>query len=184
MRVLNKVVRLTKEGLELEADPRHAKLVVKALGLEGAKESHAPGVKHADRRWKTDEKDRQEDGVCGEEQEEAEAELSVVDAWREGDPDDEMSAEDAKAYRSTVARLNYVASDRPDIQFAVKEVARCMSCPKKEDWNARVRIGKYHKGTPRLVLKYGWQKVTKMAATYTDSDWAGCSRRPRAPAEA
>ena len=45
MRILNKVVRTTKEGIELEADPRHAELVIKELGLESAKSSPVPGSK-------------------------------------------------------------------------------------------------------------------------------------------
>ena len=36
---------MTSEGIELEADPRHAELVVKDLGLEGAKASPVPGSK-------------------------------------------------------------------------------------------------------------------------------------------
>ena len=36
VRILNKVVRITDGGIELEADPRHAELVIKELGLEDA----------------------------------------------------------------------------------------------------------------------------------------------------
>ena len=45
IRILNKVVRMTNEGIELEADPRHAELVIKELGLQGAKPSPVPGSK-------------------------------------------------------------------------------------------------------------------------------------------
>ena len=45
VRILNKVVRITDNGIELEADPRHAELVVKELGLEGAKPAMVPGSK-------------------------------------------------------------------------------------------------------------------------------------------
>ena len=45
IRVLNKVLRYTDKGLELEADPRHAELVVKELRLEGSKPSRVPGSK-------------------------------------------------------------------------------------------------------------------------------------------
>ena len=122
LRVLNKVLRLTKEGLELEADPRHSELVVKALGLEGAKESHTPGVKHAGRRTQREEEEETDRQTRGQEEEDdglldADAEISVVDEWRDGEPDEEMTAEDARAYRSTVARLNYMASDRPDMKI-------------------------------------------------------------------
>ena len=45
IRILNKVIRYTEDGIELEADPRHAELVVRQLGLEEAKASPTPGVK-------------------------------------------------------------------------------------------------------------------------------------------
>ena len=36
---------------------------------------------------------------------------------------------DIKLYRALVARANYLAQDRSDIQFSVKELARSMSSP-------------------------------------------------------
>ena len=39
------MIRATSEGIELEADPRHAELVVKELGLDNAKASLVPGSK-------------------------------------------------------------------------------------------------------------------------------------------
>ncbi len=47
MKILNKIARYTSDGVELEADPRHAEIVVKELGLENAKCSTVPGVKDA-----------------------------------------------------------------------------------------------------------------------------------------
>ena len=155
VRVLNKVIRYTDEGLELEADPRHAELVVRDLGLEDAKTCKTPGVKAETRR--TVKKSGEED------QEDAEDEQA-------------MAPRDATQYRAVVARLNYMAADRPDIQFAVKEVARNMSAPLASHWHALKRIGTYLKGRPRLVLKYHWQQTPSTAVTYTDSDWAGCKK--------
>ena len=45
VKILNKIVRVTKDGVELEADPRHAELVIRELGLENCKPSKVPGVK-------------------------------------------------------------------------------------------------------------------------------------------
>ncbi len=161
VRVLNKVIRLTDGGIELEAGPRHAELVVRALGLEDAKPSPTPGTKPVKKRH-----DARNDAEEGSETDD-----------EEGDEDEEeMTKEDAREYRAIVARLNYIASDRPDIQFAVKETARNMSSPKKRDWPAVKRIGKYLKGRPRLVLKYNWQSQLNTVVTYTDSDWAGCAK--------
>ena len=47
VRALNKVIRRTDEGIELEADPRHAEIVEKELGLADAKPSKVPGTKRS-----------------------------------------------------------------------------------------------------------------------------------------
>ena len=51
VRILNKVVRMTEAGVELEADPRHAELIVRELGLEHCKPSKAPGSKATEGRY-------------------------------------------------------------------------------------------------------------------------------------
>jgi hypothetical protein len=45
VQILNKIIRWTDRGVELEADPRHAEIVVRELGLEGATPSKVPGAK-------------------------------------------------------------------------------------------------------------------------------------------
>ena len=50
VKILNKIVRMTDLGVELEADPRHAELVVRELGLENCKPSKVPGAKAANER--------------------------------------------------------------------------------------------------------------------------------------
>ena len=42
-RLLNRVIRVTPEGWEYEADQRHGELIVKGLGLERAKSVNSPG---------------------------------------------------------------------------------------------------------------------------------------------
>ena len=245
IRVLNKVIRISSAGLELEADPRHAELVVKALGLEGASVSKTPGIKHSSVRGQGGETEvrEQESRAGGKRRVErhdaaertvlvdvapmrhgqyggtisgapeevsrrrappvddleevsrrrappeddvdvsvceglvvVEAGVSVIDPWKEEGEGEEMTADDARSFRAVVARLNYMAGDRPDMQYAVKEMARSMSSPKTSDWQGVIRIGKYLKGCPRLVLKYPWQRRVKTIVAYTDSDWAGCTK--------
>ena len=53
MRILNRIVRATPKGLELEADPRHAELVVRELDLLGAKPSPVPGAKESNAKTTT-----------------------------------------------------------------------------------------------------------------------------------
>ena len=45
IRVLNRVVRRDQSGYTIEADPRHAELAIRDLGLEGARGSKLPGSK-------------------------------------------------------------------------------------------------------------------------------------------
>ena len=198
VRVLNKVIRCTDAGIELEADPRHAELVVRELGLESSRTSKTPGVKEDVRSVKKEftavktVKGEMKHGVrtrggkvvevASVEKHEKERNmppwmLALSEEKEEEQEDDPlMGKDDARTFRAVVARLNYMASDRPDIQFAVKEVARNMSAPRAAHWQAVRRIGTYVKGRPRLVLKYQWQRPVRTAVTFTDSDWAGCRK--------
>ncbi len=98
----------------------------------------------------------------------------------EEDGDDELlDAAEARRYRAVTARLNYVASDRVDIQYAVKEASRAMSAPRKSHWGMLNKIGRYLKGKPRLVMQFPWQVQQSIITTFTDSDWAGCKRTAR-----
>ena len=47
---MNKIIRITSEGLELEADPRHAEVVVQDLGLAEAKPTRAPGIQESSKK--------------------------------------------------------------------------------------------------------------------------------------
>ena len=80
----------------------------------------------------------------------------------------------ASQYRSMTMRLNYVAQDRADLQFAGTEVARGTSNPTEEDWRPLKRVGRYLVGKPRMVLKYPFQQYTKGLSCMVDSDYAGC----------
>ena len=90
---------------------------------------------------------------------------------REVSPDLESS--EATEYRAIAARLNYLSLDRPDIQYAAKNVARFMSAPKQYDWKALKRVGRYLRGAGRFVQQFEWQDIPETITAYTDSDWAG-----------
>ena len=45
MRVLNRILRITPDGLMYEADPRHVELLAKSMGLETCKPVFTPGMK-------------------------------------------------------------------------------------------------------------------------------------------
>ena len=84
-----------------------------------------------------------------------------------------LNETDATKYRAIVARLNYLAPDRLDIAYSVKELARAMSSPNNGDWLRLYRIGRYIKGRPRLQQLYNWQPAQRVITTYSDAEWAG-----------
>ena len=79
------------------------------------------------------------------------------------------------AFRAVAARSNYLSADRPECQFAAKEICRWMSSPTQLGATALKRVGRFLEGKRRLVIKYPWQQVNALDV-YTDTDWAGCVR--------
>ncbi len=63
----------------------------------------------------------------------------------------ELLGEDAATYRALSARANFLAQDRVDIVYAVKEASRMMAKPRKHDWNKLKRLARYLKDRPRMV---------------------------------
>ena len=252
IRVLNRVIRRDDHGYTLEADPRHAEIVIRDLGLEGVKISKLPGSQEEHKRAgggpagagtypmlelgaDPDILDVNELDVPhvpggmgkgrGDSGSAASHDICAVDAapqrgWMPGgvlgdragranappqrgtkpggvvggsgtrsakimsmrrraeeDPIDESPLEkaDAKLFRGVAARLNYLGPDRPDMQYAIKEAARCMASPRQCDWPLLKKIGRYLLYRPRLILRYKWQKRPGCIDGYTDSDWAGCT---------
>ncbi len=94
------------------------------------------------------------------------------DATKEGE--EELGVTATTRYRAVAARANYVALDRPDIQYTVKELCRGMSKPKRKDWVALERLGRYLHGRPRLVQTFEWQAQDQNINAYSDADWASC----------
>ena len=94
-------------------------------------------------------------------------------------PADVLSQARTTEYRSVVARGNFLSADRGDILYAVKECARCMSEPTERDWQKLVRLGRYLKSRPRLVIWYEYQEAPDQVRVYSDTDWAGCRRTRR-----
>ena len=78
-----------------------------------------------------------------------------------------------RAYRSAVARGNYLAQDRPDIRYPVKELCRSMSRPTTADWGSLKRLCRYLKGRPCMVQR-AVPTRDGVIEVFVDSDWAGC----------
>ena len=72
----------------------------------------------------------------------------------EEDDSTELQGLEATRFRGVSAPPNYLAADRPDIQYAVKELCRRMAKPKQGDWNKLQMVARYLKSAPRCVLTY------------------------------
>ncbi len=100
---------------------------------------------------------------------------------QDGDEDEEEERNESTdtAYRAIAARANYLAIDRPDIQYATKEICRAMSAPTSKDWDKLKRLARYLIGKPRLVQQFEYQPEQFEAVVHTDANWAGCRRTRR-----
>ena len=92
------------------------------------------------------------------------------------DSDQLLSDKETTNYRAIVARCNYLAPDRPDIAFIVKELARAMAKPARGDLQRFKRLASQWKGKPRLILRYAWQPAQTTLTAYSDAGWAGCRK--------
>ena len=92
----------------------------------------------------------------------------------DNDEDVPLTGADITSYRGVSARCNYLASDRPDCNFAIKEGCREMSSPTTGSLRRLVRIGRYLKNHPRLVWRFLMQSQQSNVIVRTDADWAGC----------
>ncbi len=89
--------------------------------------------------------------------------------------DSELDHSKRSPFRAVAARGNYLAADRPDVQFAAKEICRWMSRPTEQALQGLKRLGRYLEGQPRVVYEYRWQTAEGLEV-YSDTDWAGCAR--------
>ena len=99
--MLNRIVRRTDKGLEYGADPGHVEIYPKQLNIQDCRVVVTPGTK-----------------------EEGHAKPGDRESSRVGE---KLGEHKHSAYRALAARANYLLLDRPDIAFAVKELARSMS---------------------------------------------------------
>ena len=80
---------------------------------------------------------------------------------------------DQSLYQSAVGSLLYLStSTRPDIAFAVSNVAKFSANPTKRHWTGVKRILRYLKSTSDLGLHFTSNDVDDLVG-YSDSDWAG-----------
>ena len=78
-----------------------------------------------------------------------------------------------------IAVLNYLAQDRVDIAYAVKECARTMSSPTVKSQRMVLRIARYLLKRPSFPQMFWWQDKQAHVTVYSDADWASCTKTRR-----
>ena len=189
VRILNRVLTWKEDGIDYEADQRHAEIIIEELGLKDAKPLATPGTRDDAARAGPPntstiahtvtyyDKALQQYRDVTTTSEETQATGTADDfAAEEGpcDAEELLEATEARTFRALAARLNYLAQDRPDLQYAAKEVSRRMARPSHGDWKLLKRVGRYLVGAPRAVQSFEWQASQYELDTFVDSDWAGC----------
>ena len=58
----------------------------------------------------------------------------------------------ATEFRGLAARASYLSLDRPDIQFATKEICRELAKPTERGMQKMKRLARYLLQSPRIVL--------------------------------
>ena len=72
----------------------------------------------------------------------------------EEDDDNELNEQEASSFRALAARANYLAQDRPDIQYATESLCRDLSSPKERSWQILKLLGRYLQDKPRLAHNF------------------------------
>lgn len=80
---------------------------------------------------------------------------------------------DPERYRRLVRRLIYLIVSRPDIMYSVHILSRFMHQPRKDHWEAALRVVRYLKSAPGQGLFFSSTSDLRLRA-YCDSDWVGC----------
>ena len=101
--------------------------------------------------------------------------LGKSEKEEEGDEGD-LKGEDATRYRALMARGIYLAQDRTDIQFAVTELGRDMSCPSGKGWRRLKRLGRYLVDKGRYDTWCRYEAWAGKITVWTETGYAGCGR--------
>ncbi len=92
----------------------------------------------------------------------------------------ELDREEARQFRGKAARLNYLGQDRPDLQYAAKEICQDMSKPTAGGSAKVKRAARYIVGARRMVWTYKefeGDEADVEIVVCVDSDWAGGADR-------
>jgi hypothetical protein len=93
---------------------------------------------------------------------------------RKDDDKDELDAEQASLYRRAIGQLMWTLSERPDISFPVKELARASHAPTRRHAAQLKRLLRYIRGTVNMeyVLEVKTDAPDYIIVGTVDASWA------------
>ena len=155
--VLNREVKWTQRGLEYKHDARHVDVLVEEFNLSRCKPISTPVASGGPRGGGEKKEDDHEDAF--------------------GDRDGKVADWAAiSAYRSHVARANYIAQDRPDIGYAVCALCQEMAAPTIGALRRLKRLVRYLKGQRQWTQLFEFPDAgpgSEPIRGHCDLDWAG-----------
>ena len=105
------------------------------------------------------------------------SELRRTAKWR--DPPEEIEEEDdlltgaeLMLFQSVAASFNFLAMDRPDLLYSVKELMRKIASPSARDLIALKRVARYTIKYPRMASRYPWNALESNIEVFGDANFA------------
>ena len=85
-----------------------------------------------------------------------------------------LDVPETKRFRSLAATLDYMSSDRPDVQYATKAVCTKMASPSRGSWKRLKKAGRYLKRAEKVTWKMGaWKTDDEVNVdVHVASNWA------------
>lgn len=112
----------------------------------------------------------------GLEKESKTSEVPLPRDYEAQDADVELAPVDAHRYRRIAAVVNYLALDRPDLQFAAGVLGRTAARPTERSMANLTKLSRYLLGHRAVRYRFGAcrEEDAIRVIGFSDSDWAGC----------
>ena len=78
-----------------------------------------------------------------------------------------------KLFQRVAARFNFLAMDRSDLLYSVKELTRKMASPRIQDLTALMRVARYTIKYSRMTCSYAWAELDSNIEVFGDAKLCG-----------
>ena len=152
--------RCIRAGQSCNSGPRVVTVsgALKALGLTECKGASTPGT----------------DDVGGPKASQI-SELRRTAKWHNPPEEDYfLTGEEWRLFQSVAARFNFLAIDRPDLLYSVKELMRKTASPRTQDLHALKRVARHTIKYPRMTSRHPCTQLNHNIEVFGDANFAAC----------